>query len=60
MKFSELAVGDQFKYKNVLYTKTQPQKVSCCKTLNAVNLSNNQKVMVKPVEEVEKVNSDNE
>jgi hypothetical protein len=59
MKFSELAVGDQFKYKNVLYTKTQPQKVSCCKTLNAVNLSNNQKVMVKPVEEVEKVNSDN-
>lgn len=55
MKFSELAVGDQFKYKDVLYTKVQPQKVSCCKTLNAVNLSNNQKVMIKPVETVEKV-----
>jgi hypothetical protein len=55
VKFSELAVGDQFKYKDVLYTKVQPQKVSCCKTLNAVNLSNNQKVMIKPVETVEKV-----
>lgn len=55
MKFSELAVGDQFKYKDVLYTKVQPQKVSCCKTLNAVNLSNDQKVMIKPVETVEKV-----
>lgn len=55
MKFSELSVGDQFKYKDVLYTKVEPQKVSCCKTLNAVNLSNNQKVMVKPMETVEKV-----
>jgi hypothetical protein len=55
VKFSELAVGDQFKYKDVLYTKVQPQKVSCCKTLNAVNLSNDQKVMIKPVETVEKV-----
>ncbi len=55
MKFSELAVGDQFKYKNVTYTKVQPEKISCCKTLNAVNLSNNQKVMIKPVETVEKV-----
>jgi hypothetical protein len=59
MKFSELAVGDQFKYKNVTYTKTQAQKVSCCKTLNAVNLSNNQKTMIKPTEEVEKITSDN-
>ena len=59
MKFSELAVGDQFTFKNVTYTKTEPQKVSCCKVLNAVNLSNNQKVMIKPVENVEKVISDN-
>lgn len=60
MKFSELAVGDQFTYNNTTYTKTQPQKVSCCKTLNAVNLSNNQKVMIKPIEEVTKVTSDNQ
>jgi hypothetical protein len=59
MKFSELSVGDQFTYKNTTYTKTEPKKVSCCKTLNAVNLSNNQKVMIKPIEEVEKINSDN-
>jgi hypothetical protein len=59
MKFSELSVGDQFKYKDVLYTKVESQKVSCCKTLNAVNLSNNQKVMIKTNESVEKVSSDN-
>lgn len=55
MKFSELATGDQFKYKNILYTKVEPQKVSCCKTLNALNLSDNKKIMVKPNDEVEKV-----
>lgn len=55
MKFSELAIGDQFKYKNILYTKVEPQKVSCCKTLNALNLSDNKKIMVKPNDEVEKV-----
>lgn len=59
MKFSELAVGDQFKYKDVVYTKVEPQKVSCCKTLNALNIANNQKVMIKPIDEVEKVTSDN-
>ena len=60
MKFAELQVGEQFKYKDVVYTKTEPQKISCCKTLNAVNLSNNQKVMIKPIEDVEKVTSDNQ
>lgn len=60
MKFSELSVGDQFVYKNITYTKTEPQKISCCKTLNAINLSNNQKVMIKPIENVEKVDSDNQ
>jgi len=59
MKFSQLAVGEQFIYKNTTYTKTEPQKISCCKTLNAINLSNNQKVMIKPIENVEKVPSDN-
>lgn len=59
MKFSDLKVGDQFTYKNVQYTKIQPQKISCCKVLNALNISNNQKVMIKPIENVEKVSSDN-
>lgn len=59
MKFSELAVGDKFIHNGVTYTKTEPKKVSCCKTFNALNLSNNQKVMVKPIDEVTKVDSDN-
>jgi hypothetical protein len=55
MKFSQLAVGEQFTYKGKTYTKTEPQKVSCCKTLNALDLTENKKIMIKPVEEVEKV-----
>jgi hypothetical protein len=59
MKFSELSVGDQFKYNGKLYTKTEPKKVSCCKTLNSVDLSNNKPIMIKPTHEVEKVESAN-
>lgn len=55
MKFSEIAVGQQFKINNVLHTKIEPQKISCCKTLSALNLETNQKVMVKPNDIVELV-----
>lgn len=53
MKFHQLAVGQKFKFNNVVYTKIEPQKVSCCKTLSALNMETNQKVMVKPNDEVE-------
>ena len=56
MKFVDLAEGDTFKYNGIIYRKTAPQKVSCCKVLNAVNVINNQKIMIKPLTvEVEKV-----
>lgn len=55
MTFAELSVGQKFKLNNIVYTKTEPKKVSCCKTLNAVNLDNNQKVMIKPNDVVELV-----
>lgn len=55
MKFSELAVGQKFTSNGTEYTKIEPQKVSCCKTLNAINLSDNHKVMIKPDTEVEAV-----
>jgi len=55
MQFSELAEGDQFNYKGVLYVKTPPKKVSCCKTINAQKVDGVTRIMVKPVEEVEKV-----
>lgn len=55
MQFNELSVGQKFKINGVEYEKTNPQKVSCCKTLNAVNTGNNEKVMIKPIQEVELV-----
>jgi hypothetical protein len=59
MKFSDLKVGDKFTFKNIQYTKIEPQKISCCKVLNALNISDNKKVMIKPIENVEKISSDN-
>ena len=53
MKFHELAVGQKFKVNDITYTKIEPQKVSCCKTLNALNVDNNQKTMIKPNDTVE-------
>lgn len=55
MKFSELQVGQRFTSNGFEYTKIEPQKVSCCKTLNAINLVDNNKVMIKPDVEVEVV-----
>lgn len=55
MKFSEVTVGQKFLSNGIEYTKIEPQKVSCCKTLNAINLSDNNKVMIKPDVEVEAV-----
>lgn len=55
MKFSEINVGQKFTSNGIEYTKIEPQKVSCCKTLNAINLSDNTKVMIKPDSEVEAV-----
>lgn len=53
MKFSEVTVGQKFKFKEVIFTKSEPQKVSCCKTLNAAKVDDNQKVMFRPNDEVE-------
>lgn len=55
MKFSELAVGQKCKFNGTEYQKTEPQKVSCCKTLNAVRTDNNEKAMIRPTQEVELV-----
>jgi hypothetical protein len=55
MKFSDIQVGQKFTTNGIEYTKIEPQKVSCCKTLNAINLSDNNKVMIKPDTDVEVV-----
>ena len=55
MKFSELTVGQKFKFNNEEYIKTEPTKVSCCKTLNSVKVQNNEKVMIRPMSDVEAI-----
>lgn len=52
MKFNDVQVGQKFTLNNVEYTKTEPQKVSCCKTLNAIKTENSEKFMIRPNQEV--------
>jgi hypothetical protein len=59
MNFSELQENQKFKFKDNEYVKTSPVKVSCCKTLNAIQLSTNTKVMFRPKDKVELI-PDNE
>lgn len=58
MQFKDLSVGSQFKYRSATYAKIEPEKISCCKSLNAINLENQQKIMVSPKEEVETLDSE--
>lgn len=51
-QFKDLLVGEKFIYNDEIYTKTEPESISCCKTLNAIKDSNNEKVMITPLQEV--------
>lgn len=54
MQFSEVKVGDKFKTSNgVVMVKIEPERVSCCRTNNAMNLENLEKAMIQGGEEVE-------
>ena len=55
MKFSELAVGDKFIANGTEYVKTDTVKVSCCKSVNAKQTSNNATLMINADTEVEQV-----
>lgn len=53
-QFSELAIGSKFTLDNKQYTKTQPIKVSCCRSVNALETANSgNKIFVKPQQEVQ-------
>jgi hypothetical protein len=49
-EFRKLKVGDKFSINSQEYTKITDEKVSCCKTLNAIKNSDNTKVMFKPLD----------
>lgn len=55
MKFSEVQVGQKFTFQNQEYVKITAEKVSCCRSLNAQNLTNNNKVTIAPEAGVELV-----
>jgi|694.fasta_scaffold00642_14 hypothetical protein len=56
MKFHEVAVGEKFIHNNQEYIKTPEMRVSCCKIKdNCQILTTGQKAVLKPLDEVEKV-----
>ena len=57
MKFHEVAVGDKFKFNNQEYVKVPEIRVSCCKiSCNAEIVGTAEKAVLKPLDEVEKIN----
>jgi len=56
MKFHELAVGEYFKFNNQEFLKVPEERISCCKVkCNCQNTSTSERVVLKPLDEVEKV-----
>jgi hypothetical protein len=51
--FKDLNIGEKFVYNNETYIKTEDERVSCCKVLNALKESNNEKIMITPLQEVQ-------
>ena len=51
--FKDLSIGEKFSYNNEIYTKVEEDRVSCCKVLNAVKDTTNEKVMITPLQEVQ-------
>jgi hypothetical protein len=55
-KFSELENGEKFKVKEIEYEKIAAVKISCCRSINAKNTSNEQQqIFVTPNQEVETI-----
>lgn len=53
-KFNELANGERFKLNQIEYEKIPAVKVSCCRSINAKNIANEQQqAFVQPNQEVE-------
>lgn len=55
MKFSEIAVGQKFKIDNVVYTKNNPVRISCCRSVNATKQDTNETTLIGDDHEVELV-----
>jgi hypothetical protein len=52
-QFKDLEINEQFNHNGVAFVRVPDEKISCCKTLNAENISTKEKIMILPLEEVE-------
>lgn len=60
MKFYELAVGEKFTANGSEFTKIPEERISCCQIKwNAENNTSKDKVVMKPMDDVERVVVDN-
>jgi hypothetical protein len=56
-QFKDLAVNDTFILNGMSYKKIEEKRVSCCRSINACATNDeNNKIQVKPLDEVEVVN----
>jgi len=56
MKFHEVAVGERFLFNNKEYTKVEEVRLSCCKVRENAQAATGEKVVLKPMDEVQKLN----
>ncbi len=56
IQFKDVTVGQKFVFNEETYTKIVEERISCCKALNALKDSNQEKCMILPLQEVQIVN----
>ena len=60
MKFNQLSVGDKFLHNGMEYEKIPEIRLSCCKVKeNCRILSDGRTTVLKPLDEVSKIEADN-
>jgi len=53
-QFKDLQIGETFTYNNVEYTRIKDEKISCCRSNNAVdNTEAKAKTFIQPLSEVQ-------
>ena len=55
MKFSELSVNQKFTYNSVEYVRINDERINCCTTARALNLTDNSKHPIADETDVELV-----
>lgn len=55
MRFHDVKVGEKFKFNNEEYTKVPEVKISCCKIKHNCEKTDGSKVVLKPLDDVEKI-----